>query len=373
MQLAPPEEPASVKTPAIGCGQRLSLVPLVVLLFVGISGASFAYNEDGHFYTAAGIERSRQLKDPDFTEARLVTFCAQMPDLTNQLDAVTLRVNEVPSLYGSLWGAFSRCWGEGVRHMVTVHQYLHGFVDAAQMDPPAKQHPSQAVTKAAVALIANFHERMVKHPDSSNHLTDACALGFAIHLLGDSFAHRTITNTDIMYDPGMGHFDDGHHPDYIEYHDDYGDRRSLWVDYTATLAQALEGSDYQSQYNQDYWQGIADKYVGGSEDDRFHSPGILKELAGTFPDQSSNWRFDNPAFEHFLDKYGCLGGYILCGSASFKNVFANYKDAFANYWSKVSQLKYEAVWKAYRDQAVTEFRKAGIRRTCDLDDIQPQE
>lgn len=186
-----------------------SVIPFLLLALVSTTGVSFAYNEDGHFYTAAAIERTRHLQGTDFTEARLVTFCAQLPDMTKELDAVTLRVNELGTGYGYLWGAFSTCWGKGVRHMVTVHQYLHGFVDAGQIDKPRKAHPAQAVTEAAIATVGFFRDRL----ERQHNPNDACALGFAIHLLGDSFAHRTLSNPNIMYDPGMGHFDDGHHPE----------------------------------------------------------------------------------------------------------------------------------------------------------------
>ena len=86
-----------------------------------------AYDPDGHFYTVVAIEvnRTPALTDRPRREAALVAFCAQLPDLAKEFDAVSLRVRATASLTGFSWGAFSTCWGANVKYMVNVHQYPH--------------------------------------------------------------------------------------------------------------------------------------------------------------------------------------------------------------------------------------------------------
>src|SRR5689334_17100921 len=78
---------------------------------VCIPASAGAYNEDGHFYTAIAVEHARTppypSQDATSRKAALIGFCAQLPDLSYDYDATSLRVNLLLSPRSYLWGAFS--------------------------------------------------------------------------------------------------------------------------------------------------------------------------------------------------------------------------------------------------------------------------
>ncbi|PYN95503.1 MAG: hypothetical protein DMD91_24455 [Candidatus Rokuibacteriota bacterium] len=90
-----------------------------------------AYDPDGHFYTVVAIEvnRTPALTDRPRREAALVAFCAQLPDLAKEFDAVSLRVRATASLTGFSWGAFSTCWGANVKYNHDPDRVLFNTTD----------------------------------------------------------------------------------------------------------------------------------------------------------------------------------------------------------------------------------------------------
>jgi len=331
--------------------QRMLAVAILggVLLGVVVDARSaYGYNEDGHFYTVTAVEHDRE---PPFEggsrdEAVLTAFCAQLPDLANQLDATTLRANLIFSFSGTFWGAFSRCWSEDVRHMVAVHQYLHGLTDTA----------AQPVTDVAVAIIKTLRRQEESHPDPNT----ACAIGFAIHLLGDSFAHRQLHgSTDHMYAPGMGHFRDNHDPDYIDFTED---RMKLWETYTNTLADAL-----QIRFDQSRWtdlRKVVESNLGGTEDNYFNSKEIIKGLRETLNDNGGIpiWAKYDPPVEDLTSQDSWYGQHVL--SRDFRDVVTKYTPPL-----HYTELTYEQVWGTYESVAIKEFEREKITAACPPDSI----
>jgi hypothetical protein len=170
------------------------------------SPSSFACNDDGHYYTilAAMYESESLAARNTRDEEKLLAFCAQMPDLAEELEAVTLRIEAFKSFSGWAWGMFTVCPSEQVQHMATVHHYLHGLTGLSDASP-------DAVTAAANKVV----ERLMSHRKYHTNLNVLCAAGLGLHLLGDSFAHRQLNDESEMYAAGMGHFSAGHRPDYI--------------------------------------------------------------------------------------------------------------------------------------------------------------
>src|SRR2546422_6337484 len=108
--------------------------PLLIIASLGWLGIGqgHAYDEDGHFYTAAALQFQRRPRPLGSSrdQAVLMAFCAQLPDLANDFDTATLRITLGgwwAPVQNVTWGSFSQCWGSDVQHMVTVHHYLHGL------------------------------------------------------------------------------------------------------------------------------------------------------------------------------------------------------------------------------------------------------
>jgi hypothetical protein len=205
----------------------------------GNPSVTWAYDEDGHYYTAALL---RSYRPPGVDgranqEANLLSVCAQLPDLAKELDAVTLRVKVTPSISGFFWGSFSRCWSDDVRYMANVHHYLHALTG----ETDAKGRPVEAskVTDAAAATLSGLLSRVSAQREFNPNLV--CAAGLSVHLLGDSFAHRRLDAPNRMYAAGLGHYYDNHDPDRVLYNrlDGKTDRSPMWGEFVTRLARNL--------------------------------------------------------------------------------------------------------------------------------------
>jgi hypothetical protein len=106
--------------------------------------------------------------------------------------------------------------------MITTEQVLHALTGGQ----------SASVTRIAVRLVQHFRD-VVR---TSHDPTDCAALGFALHLLGDSFAHRQIDNQPVLYPTGKGHALDSIYPDLPLYERERG---ALYCNYLTVLACAL--------------------------------------------------------------------------------------------------------------------------------------
>jgi hypothetical protein len=318
-------------------GARLCLALAVIGAFTA-STPSRSYNEDGHFYTVVALEHlhfrpARQVTD----EAKIAAFCTQMPDLARELDATTLRTENMFDRNMLSWGAFSVCRGQNVHHMVAAHHYIHALTDS----------PAASVTEAAVAIIKSLRQRGAADIDPNR----ACALGLGLHLLGDSFAHRRLAKPDRTYAPGLGHFRDQLNPDYIVLD---RARVQLWADYTQKLAEAIE-LNAAGNAMQLLAKIVTDHIDGGDKFNLYNTDVIDAALMHSLDDEKAQWAPYSPR----LDQLYPAGTHIL--TLSFDDVVAIYRSALP---PSSSTLDYRTVWKTYMDVAIPEFGRKDIPSTC---------
>jgi hypothetical protein len=325
------------------------IIGSVLLVWFAVSRWSYSYDADGHFYTAVTIQQGRQ---PPFAgslrdQAVLLAFCAQLPDLAKEYDAVSLRVRLIPSFTGSLWGAFSSCWGDEVCHMVTVHHYLHGLTDTK----------AEPVTTAAVEILKSLLK-----PDPATGALDAnnvCAAGFAIHLLADSFAHRRLDSPEWMYAPGMGHYSDDHNPDFILYNKDGKDRTHLWSRFIKEFGAALSvnldptrAAALSAIIKQSLNQATLDNYFNEAE----LIAALRSTLKGPAGDQTSTWMPYAPPVEGLSARDSWLDRRVL--QRSCQQVLDEYK--ISAKWN----LNCNRIWNNYKQAAVREFKAQKIPAIC---------
>ena len=268
-------------------------------------------------------------------------FCTQIPDLARELDATTLRSEDMFDPNMLAWGAFSTCRGRNVRHMVTAHHYIHALTDS----------PAGPVTDAAVAIIKSLRQRGAADIDPNR----ACARGLGFHLLGDSFAHRRMAEPERTYAPGLGHVRDKHHPDYIGFD---GRRVHLWADYTQRLAEAIE-LKVDDPAMQLLAKTVKDHLDGGEDTNLYNTDAIdaalMLSLDDPLPREKALWAPYSPR----LDRLYPVGTHIL--TLSFDDVVAIYRSVLP---PSSSALNYRTVWKIYMDVAIPEFGRKDIPSNC---------
>jgi hypothetical protein len=133
------------------------------------------------------------------------------------------------------WALGRRGPDETVGRMVTIQQTLHGLTGGSP----------EAVRTIAVDAAKALGEKARTEKDPRKRADAQCALGFALHLFGDSFAHTRLKNTTKMYPTGLGHFFDATTPDQPL---SSAARLSLWRDYLAaapTLIPAGIGAAFE--------------------------------------------------------------------------------------------------------------------------------
>lgn len=318
-----------------------------VTMVGAVHGRAAAYNDDGHFYTAVSIAHSRlpALQGKSRDAAVLIALCAQVPDLAKEFDAVSLRVRLAGSLQGTLWGGFSSCRGGDVSHMVTVHHYLHGLTDGN----------SDAVTEAAGKILQD----LLPAGEGPEQLDPnrVCAAGFAVHLLGDSFAHRRIKDPKRMYPPGRGHLSDDHNPDFILYNTE---RSQSYLKYAQELDKALKSLPADARWKA--LSGVLQQLSQGAELGNRYSEDALRNafretLRTSTGDDTPVWAPYKPTVEE-LSK---TGGLVL--TRTCKEVLDTHAPAAAK-----TSLSCNAVWARYKEAAIPAFKNAKIAQTCPADD-----
>ena len=235
-----------------GCHRRSESARRCVMLFVvaffGCVGfCAQAYEVGGHHYTLAAIyltypngQGGVAQSDADrLTEA----FCAELPDLAMELDAVTQRLRVFLSKSDWQWGMFGRCSTKTSRHMVATQFFLHALTGSAVAD----------VRAAALGIIKDVDRELAGARDPQERANLVCARGFAAHLLGDAFAHARLDKAGVLYSTGTGHWKDGHVPDYMLSHDDpsyldrdrdnQNNRWSVWVEKASMSLVGRSGQD----------------------------------------------------------------------------------------------------------------------------------
>jgi hypothetical protein len=248
-----------------------------IWLFAWLANAAdaYAYNEAGHYYTLLALFDSRlsnATPQESLSEIRLETFCAELPDLAQEFDAITQRTRVFESSTDYLWGLSGQCQSPVSSHMVASQYYLHGLAGT----------PAPALRAAARDIFASIDDELQKQgPASEQRRNLICARGLAAHLYGDSFAHvrlksekpgffSSIIETE-MYDTGLGHARDGHEPDYLYGHNISVDKWPEWVADAGTLI--ATGADTRH---------VLDTHIGCANnsyaDCDVHDEGMLENL-----------------------------------------------------------------------------------------------
>lgn len=213
--------------------QRLRLPVFVIAGLAALGSPVMAYNETGHYYTIAAVTHSLIPKLPA-ERASFVAFCAQLPDIANELDATKVyrsMAGRHPLAFVG-WATRGKAWDESVGRMVAVQQLLHGLTGGRA---PAMQ----GVAEQIVGTLARVVQQAPGRGDAQD-ATALCALGFALHLYGDAFAHRRLNDRGVMYPTGQGHAADIHRPDYVLYEPaDSHLRADTWKSYLLAVPGVL--------------------------------------------------------------------------------------------------------------------------------------
>jgi hypothetical protein len=170
------------------------------------SGLVHYYGEAGHFYTAYLVALAVGFDDQT---AFRVAFYTQMPDEVAELDATHMAIESVGPVMLN-WGA-----ERAVRERDAVQRGGHALTGRPSAEERARRSALTSVLKP-----------------------DLPEFGLSVHALGDSFAHSTIGDESMMYQPVAGHLaqgvaEDPHAPDFIQR------RPSLYLAYVQALYRAF--------------------------------------------------------------------------------------------------------------------------------------
>jgi hypothetical protein len=183
---------------------------IVTLGCIGPPADVSAYQAAGHYYTIALLTHlvAPAIKPAD---AHLIAFCAQLPDLSSDLDATAVYKSAMLHTPGAWlsWARSNKVESDWIRRMITVQQLLHGITGGTS---------SEVQSVAANTLKELWTPIIAGHETSNNRAASLCALGFAFHLYGDSYAHQMMgdhgkPDFETMYSTGMGHARDLYYPD----------------------------------------------------------------------------------------------------------------------------------------------------------------
>ena len=193
---------------------RIRAKALLWVLLCGAAATAFAFNLGGHYYSVLAILSSgnAEIDTGRATEA----FCSELPDMSKELDAITLRTDVFWSTRDRAWGSGARCTTSVSRRMVQVQFYLHALTGQGA-----------SVSRAAAEKMLNDLGKRISAGGIRQELANLrCERGFATHLLGDTFAHVQLRPDPqisakykdpigVLYETGLGHFRDGVDPDYM--------------------------------------------------------------------------------------------------------------------------------------------------------------
>jgi hypothetical protein len=197
-------------TPRIG----LAVLAAALLAALSVSPAA-AYRWDEHYYTVRLAFGARE-------GGEVAALCAQLADEAPELNAIAVyrRLMKHPLDYAA-WTFGGSGPSETVGRMATVQQILHGLTGGS----PDAVRAIALETGKSIGAVLRAEKDPRKRADAQ------CALGFAMHLYGDSFAHTRIKNPAKMYATGLGHFFDATTPDQPL---SSATRLEMWRDYLAT-------------------------------------------------------------------------------------------------------------------------------------------
>jgi hypothetical protein len=184
---------------------------LALLLLIVPFQCCEAFDEAGHFYTAYALAETMRPGEAQ-KEQLLVAFCAQLPDLAEDLDAVRVywKVIKSSPLAWATWAKNEDTGSDDVRKMVTVQQLLHALTGGS----------AEAVRGVADANLKKLRSA-INGLKGQPRAAALCAFGLGLHFYGDSYAHQHMDDIDKtaagrrMYPTGRGHAVHLHYPDYV--------------------------------------------------------------------------------------------------------------------------------------------------------------
>lgn len=196
-----------------------------------------AYDVAGHYYTHVAILQEAYSSPPVDPYRFVESFCAELPDLAQELDAISQRKRVFWSLETG-WITWRRCFTRACVHMLATEFYLHALTGK----------PTKDIRDAALAVIESLDKEIGhlqtletdprKAKPEPQHLVNLwCERGFAIHLLGDTYAHSKLRDRANLYYPGTGHFKDRHQPDLLLRRGE-----AHWKEWVKQLAQVLRSA-----------------------------------------------------------------------------------------------------------------------------------
>lgn len=172
-----------------------------------------AYQQGGHLDTVGMAAKGAVLPGAGGPallpqEATVVAFCAQLPDQSSDMDAIVLMqaaAESSPSQTASLVDnpLTASPQATEIRRMITVQQLVHGLTGG----------DTSLVRSIAISSLQALATSAHKKPTPADEGSTLCALGFALHLYGDSYAHSTLDDPTKMYPTGLGHAKDLTYPD----------------------------------------------------------------------------------------------------------------------------------------------------------------
>jgi hypothetical protein len=190
---------------------RLPLVGMLLALSVCAAGPARGYDPAGHFYTISLVVS--MIKPPLApAAAKVVSFCAELPDHSSDLDAASVYQRSITRSWNSprswvRWARNDEVGSDALKRMVTVQQLLHGLTGGS----------AAAVQYLAANTVRKLRQQMPATNAAAGFAT-WCAVGLGLHLFGDAFAHTMMgpggTDTDDMYSTGLGHAKHYHYPDW---------------------------------------------------------------------------------------------------------------------------------------------------------------
>ena len=171
--------------------------PPLLLAFLLAAAPAGAYQRDEHYLTTRLVLGAREGGD-------IAALCSQLADEAPELNAIEVyqRLMEHPLDYAA-WTLTGNGPDGTVGRFVTVQQMLHGLTGGSP----------EAVRAVAAETARGLWKTARAEKDPARRTDVQCALGFALHLYGDSFAHQRIKNPALMYRTGIGHLFDGAKPD----------------------------------------------------------------------------------------------------------------------------------------------------------------
>ncbi|MBW0432851.1 hypothetical protein [Leptospira yasudae] len=181
------------------------LTKLFSILLLLLCHSLNAYQEDGHFYTVQTVLNNFHSSSPlTKDEIALVAFCTQLPDEVPELDAISVyqKLAFQHPFDFLLWVFTDHGSPDVLGRMAEVQQLLHGLTGGS----------SDHLRSVSIVTLNQLRTDLTSKKQRSSE--ELCALGFAFHLLGDSFAHRKLRNDKKMYPTGRGHASDMTLPDH---------------------------------------------------------------------------------------------------------------------------------------------------------------